>query len=168
VLIVAAIGYAGAAHWVSFAFVPARLLFLLPFYLILLSRRVWICATLGIIYALSLYGYYQGANFLNKGYLLPFDRIADIIEKRSAGHPAQLIVEIPGLDVSPLTKRLKTRVDQRPGVEISWVLTNNDSFASEAEWHFVRYSDLDYFAMRLLGRTDQPHYVLTLRQDFVR
>src|SRR5258706_581170 len=58
-LIAAAIGYSGAARWVSFAFVPARLLFLLPFYLILLSRRVWICATLGVLYVVSFYGYYQ-------------------------------------------------------------------------------------------------------------
>ena len=38
VLPVALVGYLGASRWVSFAFIPARLLFLLPFYLLLLVR----------------------------------------------------------------------------------------------------------------------------------
>jgi len=168
-LIAAGIGYVGAARWVSFAFVPARLLFLLPFYFILLSRRIWLCATLGVLYVISLYGYYHEQNFLNKGYLLPFDRIADIIEQRSGGRPAQLVVDIPGLDVSPLKRRLTIRVDSRPGVEVTWRLSNATPI-EQPVWSesFVPYSDLDHATMRLLGWPQQPNYVLTLRQYLVQ
>ena len=83
VLIAAMIGYVAVTRVVSFAFVPARLLFILPFYLMLLTKRTWTFAALACLSVASLHSYYRQENFLNKGYLLPFDQIADIIQQES-------------------------------------------------------------------------------------
>src|SRR5204863_8474408 len=39
----AGIAYLGAGTWVSFAFIPARMLFVLPFFSMLVARRTWLC-----------------------------------------------------------------------------------------------------------------------------
>jgi hypothetical protein len=164
VALAAAIGYVGAGRWVSFAFIPARLLFVLPFYLALLTRRTWICAALVCLWIGSLYSYFRKDDFLNKGYLIPFDRIADIIEQRSGGRPARLLVDAPGLDVAPLTARVGklTTVD----ADIIWVLRGRSKLALPYReiWRagFVPYSQFDHFMMRLLEWQTQPAYVLEL------
>ena len=168
ILAAALIGYLGATRWVSFAFIPARLLFLLPFYLNLFTKRAWTAVALACLSGISLFSYYRQDNFLNKGYLLPFDQIADIIQQRSGGRPAQLIVEAPGLDVSPLTRRLNIGAGQRP--EIIWILSNRDQRTPPPgtrevrHREFVPYSDLDRTAMRLLQWTTQPTHVLQLTE----
>ena len=168
ILLTAAIGYLGATRWVSFAFIPARLLFLLPFYLNLFTKRAWTAVALACLSVIALFNYYHQQNFLNKGYLLPFAQIADIIQQRSAGRPAQLIVEAPGLNVSPLTRRLNLDATAHP--EIIWVLSARDHRTpppgTREVWHgdFVPYSDLDRTAMRLLNWTTLPTHVLQLTE----
>jgi uncharacterized membrane protein len=164
-----AIGYIGAGRWVSFAFVPARLLFALPFYLMLLTRRTWICAALVCLWMGSLYSYFRMENFLNKGYLLPFDDIAGIIETGSPG-PAQLIIDAPGMDVSPLTRRLATLMTPRPDVKFIWVLSSRGrrfepSGARQIRrLDFVPYSTFDRYMMRLLDWDTQPTHALELTE----
>jgi len=92
VLLAALIGFVGARHWVSFAFVAARLLFLLPFYLLLLvqgSRR-WeragmaVFAAMLAVYAGAIGAYFDQAGFLNKAYVIPSAEISRIIRQRGA------------------------------------------------------------------------------------
>src|SRR5258707_5661463 len=86
VAVAAAIAYIAAGRWVSFAFVPARLLFVLPFYLMLLARRASITAVLGCPLVGSLLSYFPPGDFLYKGDLLPIDPIARIIYRDSSEH----------------------------------------------------------------------------------
>lgn len=168
ILLAAIIAYLGATRWVSFAFIPARLLFLLPFYLNFFTKRTWTAVALACLSVVSIWSYYQQQNFLNKGYLLPFDQIADTIQQRSAGHPAQLIVEAPGLDVSPLIRRLS--LDPNPRPQIVWVLSNRNHSTPPPGTRevrrdeFVPYSALDRTAMRLLNWATQPTHVLQLTE----
>jgi len=167
------IGYVGAGRWVSFAFVPARLLFALPFYLMLLARRTWICAALACLWIGSLYSYFHLENFLNKGYLLPFDDIAWIIETESPG-PAQLIIDAPGLDVSPLTRRLAPLMTARPDVKFIWVLGSRGRRFEPAGTRpirredFIPYSRFDRYMMRLLDWDAQPTHALELTEYATR
>jgi len=132
--------------------------------LALLTRRTWICAALVCLWIGSLYSYFRKDDFLNKGYLIPFDRIADIIEQRSGGRPARLLVDAPGLDVAPLTARVgKLTTDD---ADIIWVLRGRSQLGLPYReiWRagFVPYSQFDHFMMRLLEWQTQPAYVLEL------
>jgi hypothetical protein len=170
VALAAAIGFASAGRWVGFAFVPARLLFILPFYLHVLTRRTWISTALACLSIGSLYSYFHQEDFLNKGYLLPFDQIADIIQRESAGRGAQLIIDAPGLDVSPLTRRLPSITTANPNAETIWYLSNRGS--SEAppgaieirRQKFVPYSEKDRWIMNLLNWKTRPTYALELTE----
>jgi hypothetical protein len=79
----ALVGFLGAAKWVSFPFMPARLLWLLPWLLTLavagvprLPRpRAWLAAWLALL-AVGQVFYVQQRGFLNKGYLIGFEPIA--------------------------------------------------------------------------------------------
>ena len=103
--VVAVIAYLGAAAWVAFPFVGARLLFLLPLYLLwLLAGRSRhpvsgsaVCAGMLVVSLGSLSAYYSKTNFLNQGYLVPFDEIADVI----SAAPADSIVLVDGYNTDP-------------------------------------------------------------------
>jgi hypothetical protein len=116
---------------------------------------MWACAILACLSLVALNSYYRQEDFLNKGYLLPLERIADIIQGASSGRSAQLIVDAPGLDVSPLTGRLNITATQRP--DVIWVLTTRNGGAPPAGareiWReqFVPYSGLT-------SRHEGPHW----------
>ncbi len=100
-LVVAAVGYLGAASWVTFAFVGARLLFLLPFYYLFLLRgleirRWWGAVTYGGILLVACGGlssYYRKQDFLNKGYLVDFEQIARSLEQSSPRPPELVLLD---------------------------------------------------------------------------
>jgi hypothetical protein len=169
VSLAAAIAYIGAGRWVSLAFVPARLLFVLPFYLMLLARRSWIPLALACLWIGALCSYFHKEHFLNKGYLLPFDQIADIIQRDSGDRPAQLIVDAPGLDVSPLTRRLPSLTKSNPSAEIIWVLSRGSRVAPAGareirRQNFVPYTKLDHRIMSLLDWETRPTHALELTE----
>ena len=83
----AVIAQAGVAAWVSFPFMPARLLFLWPFWILLLVRgseargragrlvlAVWLTVSV-----LGVSSYYRKEGFLNKAYVAPYEEIARIV-----------------------------------------------------------------------------------------
>jgi len=82
--------------------------------------------------------------------------------------PDQLIVNAPGLDTSPLDRRLTIQKSPRPDAEIIWVLDNRGDHTpppgTREAWRgqFVPYSELDRFAMKLLRWPVQPTHVLAL------
>jgi hypothetical protein len=90
--VMAGVGFLGVARWVSYAFVPARLLFLLPFLLLLFARGCELRPRLGkpIVVALlglwgvGLWGYYGRDHYLNKGYAMPFRELTERIRSDSA------------------------------------------------------------------------------------
>ncbi len=124
VSVVALIGYLGATAWVTFAFVGARLLFVLPFYLLLLlagrERRpragTVVCAGLLVVSLGSLTAYFGKQGFRNQGYLVPFGEIALYVREHSAGvgsstTGALMLVEGYNTDPSPLLAALDGHVE---------------------------------------------------------
>jgi hypothetical protein len=116
VLLTAGVAYMGARHWVSYAFVAGRLLFLLPFFLLLLvlgGRRVprlraalcvgLICVSLGGIDA-----YFHREGFLNKAYVIPFAEIGERIRNASPTPPAAVILDHYSTNLTSLTHELQS------------------------------------------------------------
>ncbi len=92
-----AVGFIGVARWVSYPFVPARMLFVLPFFLLLVVegasryRRAGAAAVVALL-ALSLSGiwcYFHEIGFRNKQYPMPMTQIAAQI--RAAGEAGILV-----------------------------------------------------------------------------
>lgn len=118
VLPAALAAYLGAGRWVGFVFVPARLLFLLPFFLLLAARgaaragRAGTAAALTILLlcAGSLVGYYRKTDFLNKAYLIPYQQIAALIQRESAGVRTAVVADACNLDPWPLLRQLSPPV----------------------------------------------------------
>ena len=106
----AAIAFAGASQWVSFAFVAARLLFLLPFYLLLLLHGARnaprLRATVGGLWlALSLGGisaYFAGVGFLNQAYVIPVEAIALAMAPRDGAAAPLLVLDHRNINLTPV------------------------------------------------------------------
>ncbi len=104
--VTALIGFAGVAGWVSYAFGPARLLFLLPLVLLAIAKGTQYSPRAGSMIASALLAanvvgigsYFQGRDLLNIGYLAPMDRIARDIATSS--FPADTIVLVDGPNLS--------------------------------------------------------------------
>jgi len=100
-LFLAAAGYFAAAAWVSFAFLGARLLFLLPFYYLFLLRGLDLGRPAGLVLYVALIAmaggglaaYHRRQHFLNNAYLVDFDSIASRIEEGSRGQPAAVLLD---------------------------------------------------------------------------
>ncbi|MCC6858165.1 MAG: hypothetical protein IT158_06385 [Bryobacterales bacterium] len=129
----AAIGYLGVARWVSFPFVPARLLWLLPFFFVWLAARPirlrgWRAAALAcllLVNAASLVSYFGRRHFFNPGYMAPLDEIAATV--RAGGGVA--LVDIYNTDAPAFAYYLGGSVPHRiltpeaaPAAE-AWVLS---------------------------------------------
>jgi len=93
----AAIGYLGVSRWVSYPFIPARLLWLLPPIAMASARgleglrwRTTLLVLIGVSFASSDFLYFSQERFLNKSYAAPHREVA---AKVNAGAgPGDLIV----------------------------------------------------------------------------
>ncbi len=196
-LTLAAAGYFVAASWVSFAFIGARLLFLLPFYYWFLARGLDVSRGTGkLVFAGwmavaggGLASYYRKQDFLNKGYLVDFDQIGREVLAATGGEPAYVLLDrfcssagytAHGPNVQYL-KILANDADLREALERIaagrpdqvWHVryTRQAAVPTDLEhelardYHAVRhgyvaYSRLDRTAMRWLGLSSQPYYVV--------
>jgi hypothetical protein len=103
-------GFVGVARWVSYPFVPARLLFLLPFFLLLLAAGAGVHrragnVVLGAMLLLSLSGdwcYFQRASFRNKQYPMPMREIAAQIRENSSADSSVILVDSANSDPTAL------------------------------------------------------------------
>ncbi len=108
------VAYLGAAQWVSYPFVPARLLFLLPFLLAGVSLAaadrgrlaVVVAAALGVSALAGQTLYRQQEGFLNKGYMIPYGEIADRIARETGPGEAIVLVDAFNGDPKPLRAAL--------------------------------------------------------------
>jgi len=106
IAVMALIGFGGVAGWVSYAFGPARLLFLLPLAMLAIAAGANSAARAGTVIAgalltanvIGIGSYFQARDLLNIGYLAPMDRIARDIAGRSS--PADTIVLVDGPNLS--------------------------------------------------------------------
>lgn len=110
----AAVAYLGATQWVSYPFVPARLLFLLPF---LLGGVAWAAArrwrsgvaAAALLLAGGLGGqilYRETEGFLNNGYLIPYREMAHRIVAESRPDDALVLADAFNADPKPLVAAL--------------------------------------------------------------
>jgi hypothetical protein len=104
--VTALIGFAGVAGWVTYAFGPARLLFLLPLATLAIAAGAYRSPRAGTVIAGALLAanvagigsYFEGRDLLNIGYLAPMDRIARDIAAKSS--PADTLVLVDGPNLS--------------------------------------------------------------------
>src|ERR1019366_6074521 len=118
----ALIAFIGVARWVPFHGIPARLLFLFPFYLILLvtGREAFpraataILALLALLSCAGVQSYFERSDFLNKGYAMPYREMAAHISRASAPGRSLVVVDAtPGLVNDRLGRRLNsTRIHE--------------------------------------------------------
>lgn len=109
----AIIGFVGVARWNSYPFIPARMIFLFPIFLMLVvsgamaRRRLGPAVVAGML-ALSLSGivsYFRLAGFRNKQYPMPIAAIAAKIRQESATGSAAVLVDSTNSD--PIAMRLE-------------------------------------------------------------
>ena len=106
----ALIATVGACRWVSYAFVAPRLLFLLPFYLLVLVRGARIrarlgnvvCAALAVASCGGIAAYFGQIGFLNKAYVIPADAIARMIVADSDDTPVIVILDHYSTDLAAM------------------------------------------------------------------
>jgi hypothetical protein len=121
---VTVIGFVGVARWVSYPFVPARLLFVFPFFLLLFvagamaHRRAGAVAVVAML-ALSVSGiwcYFHKTGFRNKQYPIPMQEIAAQILERSTAEDSGILVDSTNSDPPALAYALGP---SRPFLETS-------------------------------------------------
>ena len=111
-LLAAPIGLLGTWRWVAFAFTPARLLFLLPAYLLGLAcgaKTVRDRYVLAGLLAMNVTGaglYFAQSSFLNLGYLVPYQELARQIEAQSPASDTLVLVDALNGDPKPLLASL--------------------------------------------------------------
>ena len=106
VALTALIGFAGVAGWVTYAFGPARLLFLLPLAMLAIAAGAYYNPRAGTVIAgaflaaniVGIGSYFEARDLLNIGYLAPMDRIARDIANSSS--PADTVVLVDGPNLS--------------------------------------------------------------------
>jgi hypothetical protein len=170
-----AIGYIGVSRWSGFPFTPARLLFVLPFFLILLARELKpaTLAGLGILYISADYSYFTKTGYLNKAYCAPYEEVAAIIRNGSP-QGAVVMVDADSLTPQPLADRLGSQFTVIPlGVEagrapLMWVWRHTrDTPLPGREvrtYGFLPYTLPERFALRLLRGPGQPEYFYQLSE----
>lgn len=145
----AAIGFIGVARWVSYPFIPARLLFVLPFFLLLVARGAagsprWGNPVIAAMLLLSLSGiasYFLKSGFRNKQYPIPTREIAARIQRESTAANSIILVDSTNADpialfyaLQPLRLFLQTarpetsaelnRILADPQIRTVWFLRN--------------------------------------------
>ena len=125
VLVATAITWIGVSRFQQFVFMPTHLLFVLPFFLILIVRQMnlLVFAAFLALYAGADYAYFSKSGFLVKPYATPYQEMADVIRERSRGQNATVAVVPYGVFSQPLLNRL--------GDSIRVVFLDHESAARE-------------------------------------
>ena len=94
VLTATGIGWIVVSRHEPFALMPNILLFLLPFFLLLIVRKMKpaVFVALLVLYAIADYAYFTKSGFLVKSYTAPFEKMVDVILDNSRGQNAIVAV----------------------------------------------------------------------------
>jgi hypothetical protein len=106
------IAWIGVSKFEPFVLMPAQLLFVLPFFLMLMLRHInrMMFAALLVLYASADYAYFTRSGFLVKPYVVPYKEMADVILDGSSGQNAIVLVDTIDAFYQPLVDRLGDRV----------------------------------------------------------
>ena len=107
-LMATAIAWVGVSRFEQFVFMPNQLLFVLPFFLMLIVRQMnlLVFVALLVLYAGADYAYFTKSGFLVKPYATPYKEMADVILDKSRGQNAIVAVNPFGVFSEPLLNRL--------------------------------------------------------------
>jgi hypothetical protein len=159
------IGYIGVSRWTGFPFTPARVLFALPFFLILMvkgideSRRGSILfAGLLVIYISGDYNYFAKIGYLNKAYCVPYQEMAAVITRDSPPAGAVLVVDGYSSVARPLLYRLGKGV----------VISLNDEQSAERELETVRREPGTVWFWRHTHDTSPDRFVSRLEAELAQ
>jgi hypothetical protein len=160
----------GVSRWTAFPFTPARVLFALPFFLLLLVKGIdanrrgpIVFAGLLLIYISSDYNYFAKIGYLNKAYCVPYQEMAVVIARDSPASGAVLLVDGYSSVSDPLLNRLGK------GVRVI-SLDNEQTAENELEsvrhrpgviwfWRHTHDTSPDKFVSRLEGDLAQGRVV---------
>jgi hypothetical protein len=108
VLVATGIAWIGVSRFNQFVFMPSHLLFVLPFFLILILRQTNLMAfaALLVLYACADYAYFTRSGFLVKPYATPYKEMADVIRGGSRGQKVMVAVDPYGAFSEPLVNHL--------------------------------------------------------------
>ena len=108
VLVATSIAWIGVSTREQFVFMPTHLMFVLPFFLILILRQMKPLAfvALLVLYACADYAYFTSSGFLVKPYATPYKEMADVVLDGSHGQNAIVAVDAYGAFDEPLLNRL--------------------------------------------------------------
>jgi hypothetical protein len=112
------LGYVGVSQWTGFPFTASRMLFALPFFILLLVKGIdasyrhssMIFAGLLVVYVLADYSYFVKSGFLNKAYCVPYEEMAAVIRNGSPTAGAVLFLDEYNSFPDPLLYRLRREV----------------------------------------------------------
>lgn len=187
----ALLGYLGIGQWASFAFVPARLLWLLPFAWLAIADleqghrrlRTAVAAALLCLSAGSIHSYFGKQDFLNKGYLIPYQEIASLFEKSADPNGAIVLLDLDQIDTGPFAARawpagirlvrdaaaLPALLAKRPAATLWHLRRQYPEVPLAAQlggryalrrYTWVPYSRLDRAIMEALGWARRPTHVV--------
>jgi hypothetical protein len=161
VLLTTVIAWIGVSRFEQFVFMPTQLLFMLPFFLILLVRQMprLAFAALLVLYGAADYAYFTENGFLVKPYATPYEAMADAIRDGSRGQNAIVAVDPYGVFSQPLLTRLG---DSLP------VIFLNDAAAAREVLEAARSGPSGRSAILLWRRTTDVSpgsFVSKLEQD---
>jgi hypothetical protein len=139
VLTATAIAWVGVSRIEQFVFMPNQLLFVLPFFLLLIVRQMnpLVFVALLILYAGADYAYFTRSGFLVKPYATPYEEMADVILDKSRGQNAIVAVDPYGAFSQPLLNRLDDSVrvivlnDEASALEVLDAARSGPSGSSE-------------------------------------
>jgi hypothetical protein len=134
-LFAGAVAFLGATRWVSYPFIAARLLFLLPLFLLALAAGVTTKGRLGtalavILFTVNLAGlwsYYAGGDLLNPAYLVPNERIAAEITLHSSSEDTVVWIDALNFDGTTLEYYLPK------SFRVRWLTSPESVAAARAE-----------------------------------
>jgi hypothetical protein len=170
VAVASVIAYIGVNRWIGFPFTPARVLFALPFFLILLakgiegSRRSSILfAGLLVIYISGDYNYFAKIGYLNKAYCVPYQEMAAVITRDSARDSAAsnpvLLVDGYNSVSEPLLNRV--------GKGVRVISLDNEQVAEE-ELELVRHKPGTIWLWRRTHDTSPDQFVSRLEAELAQ
>ena len=160
------IGYIGVSRWTGFPFTPARVLFALPFFLILLVKGIdlsprgsLVFAGLLVVYICGDYSYFAKVGYLNKAYCVPYQEMAAVIVRDSPAQGSVLLVDGYSSVPDPLMSHLEQRVR---------VIVLNDEQSSERDLETVRHKPGTIWIWRHTHDTSPDQFVTKLEAELGR
>jgi hypothetical protein len=106
------IAWIGVSRFEQFVFMPTHLIFVLPFFLMLIVRQIHLPVLVAvlILYVGADYAYFARSGFLVKPYATPYTEMADVILDGSREQNALVAIDGYGAFAEPLLNRLRERV----------------------------------------------------------